>query len=157
MGGLHKSEATAAVLIRVASNLLAQYEGSLERLASRADDLEGLAHGLSRLGAGFGKAAVFRFLTPLRSRWSAAGDLPATAAVHAAATDLGIVSEAQDEEGTPAALAHWLARNESGSADVALPDLEAALDRLGRASCLRERRERCPLAESCPRLAPEGS
>ena len=148
--GLAKSEGTAAVLVRVASNLGKRHDGSIERLAEQADGLEELAHHLSRLGAGFGRSAIFRFLLPLRGRWSAAGDLPATEATRAAGVHVGIVSEMQDAEGTPAALAHWLAGNESHVDAVPLRDLEAALDRLGRRSCLRERSDRCPLEAACP-------
>jgi len=153
--GLRRSEPTAALLVRVASSLVARHDGSIDRLAAGADDLEDLAGRLARLGAGFGRAAVFRFLVPLRGRWSAAGDLPASAAVRAAAVHLGIVSELQDEEGTPSGLAHWL-RNRSGAGDVPMRDLEAALDRLGRAACLRDRSNRCPLGADCPRRGGPG-
>lgn len=148
---LKKTEVVAAVLFRVASNLASRHGGSVEQLAGGADDLEDLARRLASLGSGFGKAAVFRFLTPLRDRWSAAGDLPASPGVLHAGIDLGILSETHDEESAPGALAQWLARNESEGAHVPVRDLEAALDRLGRAACSRERTDRCLLREQCPR------
>jgi hypothetical protein len=148
--GLAKSEATAALLARVASGLRAAQAGSLEELAAAAESLEDLAGRLSRLGSGFGRASVLRFLAPLRERWAVARDLPATPATRAAAVHLGILPEEGDEESLPAVLAHWLASGPAAAA-LSLRDAEAALDRLGRAACLRERPARCPLAERCPR------
>lgn len=142
-----KAEAVAALLARVCTALVQAHEGSVDRLAAGADGLEELAHRLSRLGAGFGKAAVLRFLTPLRDRWTAAGDLPASAAVLAAGRDLGWIPLTQDEEGAPATLA----RNASAPSGVPMRDVESALDKLGRAACLRGRFERCPLGAQCPR------
>ena len=142
-----KSEAVAAVLVRVCTALAQRHDGSIDHLVAGADGLEELAGRLSRLGAGFGKAAVLRFLTPLRDRWSAAGDLPASSAVLAAGQDLGWISPTQDEEGA----ASSLARNASKADGVRLRDVEAALEKLGRAACLRGRVERCPLAAECPR------
>jgi endonuclease III len=154
--GLAKSDVTAAVLHRVCSALVERHTGSIDALAAGAGGLEHLAHRLSQLGSGFGKAAVMRFLTPLRERWTAANDLPASAASCAAGRHLGWISELQDEEGAPASLARWLACNEVDMDGVpgsspALRDVEAALDRLGRAACLRERSDRCPLGKRCPR------
>lgn len=159
---LPKSETTAALLVRVCRALVAQHGGAIEPLAAGADDLEALSHRLSRLAPGFGRAAVLRFLTPLRTRWSAAGDLPATPAVCAAARDLGFLSETQDEQAAPASLARWLSSRGSrgdGPAEPTGPgafvpaprDLEAALGRLGRAACLRGRVARCLLGSACPR------
>ena len=163
---LPKSESTAGLLVRVCRALQQRRDGSIEALAAGADDLEDLARRLSQLGSGFGRAAVLRFLTPLRTRWSAAGDLPATPAVCAAARDLGFLSETHDEQAAPAGLARWLSRHEGGAGAndgdpgragplPAVRDLEAALARLGRAACLRGRVARCPLGSECPgRAAP---
>ncbi len=152
---LAKSEATAAVLYRVCTALVRRHAGSVDVLAAGADGLEDLAQRLAVLGAGFGRAAVLRFLTPLRDRWTPANDLPASAAVCAAARHLGWIGDTQDEEGAPSSLARWLSRNESTTGDLEgapppLRDVEAALDRLGRAACLRDRTDRCPLAGHCP-------
>lgn len=153
-----KSEAVAAVLFRVCRGLVRDYEGNVERLARRAESLEDLAARLGRLGAGFGGAGVMRFLTPLRQRWSLAHDLPASPAVAAAAEHLGLVADRSDVESAPAAIARWL-RDEHAPPDVpaaGVRDVEAALDRLGRAACLRERSDRCPLDAACPRRGPGG-
>jgi hypothetical protein len=157
-----KSETVAAVLTRVCRALVDRYDGSIDRLAAEAESLEDLAGRLSQLGAGFGRAAVFRFLTPVRDRWTPANDLPASPAVCAAARDLGWLGEMQDEESAPGTLARWL-RNESEPAGVDVDqepsstrareprDVEAALDRLGRVACLRGRSDRCPLGAHCAR------
>jgi hypothetical protein len=164
-----KSEAVAAVLTRVCTKFTRDSEGSIDRLASDCDGLEDLARRLAGLGSGFGRAAVLRFLTPLRDRWSAANDLPSTQAVCSAASDLGLIPGRDDAEGAPAAIALWLRneglrneglrneglRNEVERGDVpgtapAPRDVEAALERLGKSACLRERADRCPLGSDCP-------
>lgn len=145
--GVSKSESVAAVLVRVCTALVRVHGGSIDGLVGGADGLDDLAQRLSQLGAGFGKAAVLRFLTPVRERWSASRDLPTSPAVLAAGRDLGWIPATQDEEGAPASLA----RRASASGDVSTRDLEAALEKLGRAACLRERPDRCPLAGSCPK------
>ena len=152
---LPKPEAVAAVIARVCEGLVRAHGGSVERLAAGADGLEDLASGLARLGRGFGRAAVLRFLTPLRDRWSALNDLPATPAVASAAFHLGLVSDPGDFEAVPARVAAFV-RNETERDGVdpegpTARDVEAALDRLGRRACLRERTDRCLLAEDCPR------
>ena len=152
--GIQKPEVVAAVLFRVGSALADRWDGSVDALASGSDGLEELAGRLASLGSGFGRSAVLRFLVPLRDRWSVANDLPCTPAVAAAAAHLGVIADRDDAEGAPAAIARFL-RNEMDDAVVprstpAARDAEAALDRLGRASCLRERRDRCPLGDRCP-------
>jgi adenine-specific DNA glycosylase len=63
---------------------------------------------------------------------------------------LGLLREGQDLEGEPGALRAAL--RELGD-PLDLADLEAALERLGARACLRNRPERCPLAEACPARA----
>jgi hypothetical protein len=145
--GVSHSEAVAALLGRVCARLAQRHAESIDRLAAEADGLEELAGRLAQLGSGFGKAAVFRFLTPLRNRWSAAGDLPTSPAVLAAGQDLGWIPETQDAEGAATSLAAYAAAN----GGVPVRDLEAGLEKLGRAACLRGRSDRCPLAAACPR------
>ena len=82
---LTKSEATTAVVMRVSRALGLRFGGSIDRLAADSENLEDLAGRLAGLGTGFGRAAVFRFLTPLRDRWTTANDLPASPAVCGAA------------------------------------------------------------------------
>jgi hypothetical protein len=129
----------------------------MERLASQADGLAELAAGIGSLAPGYGRAAVTRYLTPLRDHWPVAAELPATPAVRAAATDLGFLDEFEDEESAPGRLSRLVSGNESVSGESpALPgliDLEAALERLGRRACVRGAAGRCPLGARCPRRA----
>ena len=81
------------------------------------------------------------------ARSAAAADLPTTAAVLAAGQDLGWIPVTQDAEGAAANLARQAADGDRTPAR----DIEAALERLGRAACLRGRHQRCPLADACPR------
>ena len=65
----------------------------------------------------------------------------------AAADHLGWLQPGEDVDGEPGALRAVLAAQPEAPP---LADVEAALDRLGRRACLRERPERCPLADTCP-------
>jgi hypothetical protein len=160
--GHPRAEAVAAVLWRGGRALVEHHGGSLVRLARECDDLEQLGGRLAALAPGFGRGAVARFLQPLRGAWAAAAELPLDPAARAAAVHLGWLDEGEDEESGPGTLLTRLAHmDESGLApDDPQPrwvDVEAALGRLGRRACLRERVGRCPLGPACPRagsLAP---
>lgn len=123
--GYPRAERAATVLWRGCRSLAERYGGSPSRLAAGADGLDELGARLAGLARGVGAGTVACFLRPLRVHWSAASDLPLSPAAAAAATCLGVA---------------W-----DGDAD-----LEAALDRLGRRSCLGQRPERCPLGARCP-------
>jgi endonuclease III len=144
---LPRPEVTARKLVRVARALAAGHGGSIDALADEALDFEELAGRVARLAPGVGAATVLRFLAPLRDRWAAARAAPLSPAARAAAVCLGVLSEGQDEEGEPGALRAALREAEDAPA---LADLEAALERLGRAACRRGRPARCPLRERCP-------
>lgn len=148
--GIAAAEALAARLVRAGRALVARHAGSLETLAREALDLEELAARIAKLAPGIGASTVARFLRPLRDRWPAAREVPLAPAARAAARDLGWLGEAEDEEGEPAVLRAALAGDPTSPA---LADVEAALERLGAAACLRGRTARCPLAASCPRRA----
>ena len=148
--GYRQSEAVAGRLVRAAASLAEAHGGSLEALAAGADGLEVLGADLARLASGVGGATILRFLRPLRGLWPSARDVPLTAPARAAAVHLGLLREGQDLEGEPGALRAAL--RELGD-PLDLADLEAALERLGARACLRNRPERCPLAEACPARA----
>jgi hypothetical protein len=145
--GYRQPEAVAGRLVRAAASLAEAYGGSLEALAADADGLEALGMRLARLASGVGPATVLRFLRPLRGRWPSARDVPLAVPARAAAVHLGLLREGEDLEGEPGALGAAL-RTLGDPADLA--DLEAALERLGARACLRNRPERCPLADGCP-------
>jgi hypothetical protein len=150
-----KAEASANLLARVAAALEERYGGSLAALGREADDLEDLAGRLLGLASGFGRAAVLRLLRPLRGVWPLADEVPLDPRARAAALHLGWIQGSEDEEGAPGALRRRLRCFEvEGRNPTQLCDVEAALERLGRASCLRERGERCPLGSRCPQRTP---
>jgi hypothetical protein len=139
----------ATRLVRSARALAEEHQGSLETVARGCTALEELGEHLARLSPGVGTGTVVRFLRPLRDLWPAAREIPLTPAARAAAIHLGWIGEGEDQEGEPGALCAFLA----GEARAPkLRDVEAALERLGRAACLRERPDRCPLGRECPVL-----
>jgi len=142
-----KPEITAARLVRASASLAAHHRGSLSALAAGADGLEELASAIMALAPGIGAATASEFLRPLRERFSAARELPLAAAARAAALHVGLLRDAEDEEGEPGALRAALAREQPAPA---LADVEAALTRLGRAACRRGATQRCPLGARCP-------
>jgi endonuclease III len=142
-----KPEQCAASMIRLAEACRRAHGGSLGRLAASTDGLEALATQLVRLAPGFGPARVARFLRPLRDVWTGVDELPLDPAALAAAVHLGWAERVIDPESGPTRLRRVLQQEDT---PPPIRDLEAALERLGRASCRRNRVERCPLAEQCP-------
>jgi endonuclease III len=150
--GHPRPEPAGLLAWRAGRGLLEDYGGSLSRLGAGAEGLEDLAGKLARLAPGFGRATVTRFLQPLRGLWPGSEELPLDPAARAAALHLELLANGEDEETAPARLEAIL---QQGEPSPSLADLEAALCRLGRRSCLRERSDRCPLADECPARAPD--
>jgi endonuclease III len=142
-----KPEVAAGRLRRASAALIERWEGSPAALARDAADLEDLGARVTGLAPGLGRATALHFLRPLRDVWTAAREIPLSPAALAAAVHLGWLRPGEDADGEPGALRAVLAE-QSGA--PTLTDAEAALDRLGRRACLRERPDRCPLADSCP-------
>ena len=142
-----KPEVAARRLWRAAGSLLAGYRGSPAALARQAECAEELAARVAALAPGIGAATAAAFLRPLRDAFPAAREIPLSPAARAAALHLGLLRAGEDEEGEPGAL-----RAALGSG-TPLADAEAALERLGRRACLRERADRCPLGDACPARA----
>jgi hypothetical protein len=149
-------ERAAATLLRACRAFVSRFEGSLARLVADADDLDSLGARVTSLAPGVGTATVLRFLRPLRERFAVARELPLAPSARAAAVHLGLLTEDEDEEGAPARLR---ARALSEPDAPPFADVEAALERLGTAACLRGRSDRCPLGNACPlrRSEPSGS
>jgi len=145
--GHPRSEATALLLSRVLGSLQRDHEGSPTRLLTGADSLEMLGGSLSRLAPGFGRAAVTRFLQPLRDEWPVCAELPLDPAAVAAGIHLGLLPEGVEPETAAGSLRRAAPRDGDGPA---LRDLEAALAHLGRRACQRERSASCPLGDDCP-------
>jgi len=146
------AERLAATLVRARRAFASRWGGSLERLASDADDLETLGARIAALAPGVGRATVLRFLRPLRDRFAAAREVPLAASARAAALHLDLLDGGEDEAGELAALRARLAHDPDAPS---FADLEAALERLGAASCLRGRVSRCPLGAECPVSGPK--
>ena len=145
--GYPKPEGSALKLARASAELVAHWQASVARIGAAADDLDDLGGRLARLAPGIGPAAILTFLRPLRDPWPAARETPLSAAARAAAVHLGWIRPGEDDDGEPGALRSSLA----AEADAPpLAAVEAALDALGRRACLRERADRCPVAEACP-------
>lgn len=145
--GARDPKPPAARLVGSVRTLVERHGGSFERLARSCGSLEEIGARLAQLGRGIGAGTVARFLRPLRELWPAAAELPLSPAARAAACHVGLLTEGEDEEGEPAVLRRVLA---DAPGAPALRDVEAALERLGSVACLRERPERCRLAEECP-------
>ena len=136
----------AARLVRIARGV-EECGGSLGALARESAGIFELGERLTRLAPGLGAATVALFLRPLRDVWPAAGEIPLHPAARAAAVHLGLIAAGEDEDGEPGALRAAL----RGSADApSFADVEWALERLGRKSCVRGRAEKCPLKDLCP-------
>lgn len=138
-GYARRASNTATRLVGAASTLKEEYDGDLNRLhffAKGGRDLKGKLLGL---GDGIGLATVNVFLRELRAVWDKAEPPLSEAALLAARrlgltqvagmNDLRILEEAVDE------------RRISG--------IEAALARLGKNYCRRERCAACPMREVC--------
>jgi hypothetical protein len=145
--GLPRAETVAPVLCRSAAALDDGYRGDLDALAAQCDGLDELGGRLAALAPGIGAATVLRFLRPLRDAWSAARETPLAEPARAAAIHLGLLRASEDLEGEPAALFAACARDVP---ELALIDVEAALERLGAAACRTGRSDRCPLGADCP-------
>jgi endonuclease III len=145
--GLRTPEVVAARLVRASAALVERHAGSLDRLAAGEPELEEVGRRLVALGPGLGPGTALRFLRPLRDRWAAADAAPLDPAALAAAAHLGWLDEHDDLDGAPAMLRRRLA-DEDGA--PTLPDVEDALERLGRAACRRANTRRCPLGDDCP-------
>lgn len=145
---IRKPEAVAARLIRIGTTLRERWSGSVEALASDADGLDELGSRIASLAPGVGVSTVLGFLRPLRETWSSAADTPASRAALAAARHLGWAGDETDEASLPGIL------RARASDEVALRDVEAALERLGSRSCLRSRTASCPLGDDCPARRP---
>jgi hypothetical protein len=153
--GARDPTSAAVRLVRSARTLLEEHEGSFEGLARGCATLEELGERLARLSPGVGAGTVVRFLRPLRDLWPAAREIPLSPAARAAARHLAWIGDSDDEEGEPGALLATLAEAPEAPR---VRDVEAALERLGRAACLKSRPDRCPLGNHCPRRDdPHGS
>jgi endonuclease III len=139
---------TATKLLAVSGDLIERYGGKLGNVHAAADDPRDLERRLQDIGKGIGPVTVNIFLRELRGIWPKAEPLLSDPAV-LAAKRLGVVSKkTKSPERALAALEkQWINSPLRASTFV---DFEAALVRLGRGYCRKEKHAACPLAPSCP-------
>jgi len=136
---------TATKLLEMARALIEKYQGDLNRLHFFAEDGRNLDIKLQSLGKGIGPVTVNIFLRELRGIWEKA-EPPLPIPVLLSAKHLGLI-RATD---TPVALEELRALLEADEqTGVSFSDIEAALLRLGKKYCGKERCSLCSLREEC--------
>lgn len=139
---------TATKLLEVMQALVDRYHGDLNKLHQAAKDAPDLESRLKALGKGVGDVTVQVFLRELRGIWPKA-DPPISALALLAAEDLGLVDE--DDSGSNRSQTERLKAlaEQAGIRGKTFSDFEAALVRLGRDYCRRQRRQDCVMREYC--------
>lgn len=135
---------TATKLLAMMTDLQEQYSGDLNNLHDRAIDEKDLEDRLKMLGKGIGDVTVNIFLRELRTVWEKARPALSAPAL-LAARHLGLVAR-----GDPLVALEriWSGQRIPGSD---FRDFEAALVRLGKDYCKKDRHEVCPLRSICTR------
>lgn len=136
---------TATKLLEVCGNLFRDYGGSLTQLHAASRDPQDLEARIMALGKGIGPVTVNIFLRELRGVWSKA-DPTLSLLAHLAARNLGLVVSQEPRKALKELPSAGL-RGALGK--FFLPDLEAALVRLGRDFCRRKRCANCSLKSWC--------
>lgn len=136
---------TATKLLAITADLLERYRGDLNVLHDRATGPLDLEDRVKGLGKGIGDVTANIFLRELRGVWGKAR--PALSPlVLLSARHLGLLSSGQD----PArSLNRVWSRSKVPGRDFR--DFEAALLRLGKDTCRKCRRNRCPFHDLCGR------
>jgi endonuclease III len=133
---------TATKLLSIMKDLQEQYDGDLNNLHEQARDEKNLEDRLKRLGKGIGDVTVNIFLRELRTAWAKARPALSAPAL-LAARHLGFVAK---RDPLVALERIWAGHPISGS-DFC--DFEAALVRLGKDYCNKNRHEACPFRSVC--------
>lgn len=139
---------TATKLLEVMNTLVTQYQGDLNRLHQAASDSRDLEQRLKALGKGIGEVTVQIFLRELRGIWSKAEPpvsplaILASEHLHLMERRLAASPSSQIQE----LKQRWKA---CGVKPFTFHDFEAALVRLGRDYCRRQRWQTCPMGEYC--------
>jgi hypothetical protein len=139
---------TATKLLEVMRALGKRYGGDLNRLHRMARNGRDLEDRLRALGKGIGDVTVQIFLRELRNLWSKA-DPPLSPLATLAAEHLRLLGRAYG--GGPMCEIQRLQRcwRANAVAGYAFLDFEAALVRLGRDYCRKQRFDRCPMKPYC--------
>lgn len=136
---------TATKLLEVAGNLKEKYEGDLNRLHFFAEDERDLEKKLPSLGKGIGPVTVNIFLREMRGLWEKA-EPPLAEPALLASRNVGL-TKATDMRASLEELETVWGVDEAH--EWRLSDLEAALVRLGKNYCRRNRCSPCPVKAEC--------
>jgi len=138
---------TADKLLEVMGNLMENYGGKLTKIHEEARDHADLEAKLKSLGKGVGDVTVSIFLRELRDTWEKAKPKP-TSLVVMAAKNLGIIDEKAPKDALQQLEEFW---DENAVAGKSFINFEAALLRLGKDYCRREKCSVCPVRADCKR------
>ena len=135
---------TATKLLGITKDLLDIYGGDLFTLYRESGDAEDLRGRLKALGKGIGDVTVDIFLREMRAVWPGAGP-GVSIHVTLAAERLALIGP--DEKDPLKTLEGVWSRWKIKGRDF--PDFEAALLKLGKDFCRRQKSSACPLGEEC--------
>jgi endonuclease III len=133
---------TATKLLSIMQDLQDRYGGDLNNLHEQARDGKDLEGRLKQLGKGIGDVTVNIFLRELRIVWAKARPDLSPPSLHAA-RHLGLIGEGD----ALASLEQLWAAHQVSNMDFC--DFEAALVRLGKDYCKKDRHDVCPFREIC--------
>jgi len=133
---------TATKLLEIMKTLKERYGGDLNRLHLKAKDERDLEKRIKELGKGIGEVTTNIFLRELRGIWEKADPLPGKLVIQAA-KNLDLT-----KENKPSPILRDLKRI---APKGKLISLEAALVRLGKDFCRKNRCRDCPLRKYCER------
>ena len=139
---------TATKLLAVSGDLIEQYDGRLSNVHAASQDPADLEVRLQNIGKGIGPVTANIFLRELRGIWPKAEPL-LSGPVIMAAKHLGLLDRRlrKGQRMLEILKQRWQKGRPGGHTFV---DFEAALVRLGRRYCRKERHAACPMASWCP-------
>jgi len=143
---------SATKLLAISRDLIDGYGGKLNDVHAAAEDSRDLERRLQDMGKGIGPVTADIFLRELRGIWQKAEPLPCDFVV-LAARHLGLLDKRrQNRQGILKLLKQEWRKNRLR--EYSFVDFEAALVRLGRDYCRKEKHAICPLAPWCPAIDP---
>lgn len=146
---------TATKLLEIMGTLIELYQGDLNKLHLGAKDSSDLENRLKNLGKGIGEVTVNIFLRELRGIWQKADPLPSDLVI-LSARNLGLLShKIKSKKEILNELksvyqrnkVNWKSRQRRGGKGFV--DFEAALLRLGKDFCRKEKCEMCVVKNFC--------
>jgi endonuclease III len=135
---------TADKLLEVMKNLMDHYDGDLNKLYSESKNQKDLENKLMSLGKGIGKTTVNIFLRELRGVWNV-DPLPYRFTIEAA-KNLGLTSSKEPKIVLNELKEKW---EQSRIENKSFVNFEAALLKLGKDYCRKNRCSICPLSKYC--------